>query len=100
MTVEASAGRYPSEAGASAALDLKSGGVCLIVGAVVFAIVRLLHGDTPAADAGAALNFVHDRPIYPAVHIFAVLAALVVVIGLLALIEASFIAIAPSARRE
>ena len=87
MTVEASAGRYPSEAGASAALDLKSGGVCLIVGAVVFAIVRLLHGDTPAADAGAALNFVQNRPIYPAVHIFAVLAALVVVIGLLALIR-------------
>jgi hypothetical protein len=69
----------------SAALNLKSGGVCLIVGAVVFAIWRLLHGDTPAADAEAALNFVQDRPIYSAVHIFAVLAALVVVIGLLAL---------------
>jgi hypothetical protein len=51
----------------------------------VFATWRLLHGDTPAADADAALNFVRDRPIYPIVHMFAVLAALVVVIGLLAL---------------
>jgi hypothetical protein len=62
----------------SDALNLKSGGVCLIVGAVTFAILRVLHGDTPAADAAAALNFVHNRPIYPAVHLLAVLAALVV----------------------
>jgi hypothetical protein len=68
-----------------AALNLKAGGICLIVGAVAFAIWRLLHGDTPAAEAEAALNFVRNRPIYPAVHIFAVLAALVVVIGLLGL---------------
>jgi hypothetical protein len=68
-----------------AALNLKAGGVCLIVGSVVFAIWRLLHGDTPAADAEAALNFVGDRRIYPAVHIFAVLAALVSLIGLVAL---------------
>ena len=68
----------------TAALNLKTGGVCLIVGAAVFAILRVLHGDTPAADAAAALNFVRNRPIYPAVHVFAVLAALVVVIGLLA----------------
>ena len=67
----------------TAALNLKTGGVCLIVGAAVFAILRVLHGDTPAADAAAALNFVRNRPIYPAVHVFAVLAALVVVIGLL-----------------
>jgi hypothetical protein len=68
-----------------AALNVKTGGICLIVGAVVFAIWRLLHGDTPAAEAEAALNFVRNRPIYPSVHVFAVLAALVVVIGLLAL---------------
>jgi len=66
----------------AAALNLKSGGVCLIAGPVIF---RVLHGDTPAADAEAALNFVRNRPIYPAVHIFAVLAALVSLIGLLAL---------------
>ena len=69
----------------TAALNLKTGGVCLIVGSVAFAICRLLHGDTPAADAEAALNFVRNRPIYPAVHIFAALAALVFLIGLLAL---------------
>jgi hypothetical protein len=69
----------------SVALNLKAGGVCLIVGSVGFAICRLLHGDTPAADAEAALNFVRNRPIYPAVHIFAVLAALVSLIGLMAL---------------
>ena len=68
-----------------AALNLKTGGVCLILGAVVFAIWRLVHGDTPAADAEAALNFVRSRPIHPTVHLFAVLAALVVVIGLLGL---------------
>jgi len=85
MTVEARAATTRVRPAVSAALNLKSGGVCLIVGAVGFAIWRLLHGDTPAADAQAALNFVQNRPIYPAVHIFAVLAALVVVIGLLAL---------------
>jgi hypothetical protein len=69
----------------AAALNLKSGGICLIAGPVIFAILRVLHGDTPAADAEAALSFVHNRPIYPAVHIFAVLAALVSLIGLLAL---------------
>jgi hypothetical protein len=51
----------------------------------VFAILRMLHGDTPAAEAAAALNFVRNRPIYAAVHVFAVLAALVSLIGLLAL---------------
>ena len=68
-----------------AALNLKSGGICLIAGSVVFAIFRILHGDTPAADAAAALNFVRNRPIYAAVHVFAVLAGLVSLIGLLAL---------------
>jgi hypothetical protein len=69
----------------SITLNLRSGGICLIVGAVVFAIWRVLHGDTPAADAEASLAFVRARPIYPAVHIFAVLAALVSLIGLLGL---------------
>ena len=68
-----------------AALNLKSGGACLIAGSVIFAILRTLHGDTPAAEAAAALNFVRTRPIYAAVHVFAVLAALVSLIGLLAL---------------
>src|SRR4029450_12898700 len=83
MTVEAGALR--AGPAVDAALNLKAGGVCLIVGAAVFAMWRLLHGDTPAADTEAALNFVRNRAIYPTVHVSAVLAALVVVIGLLAL---------------
>ena len=85
MTVEAGAAGPRVGLAVDAALNLKTGGICLIVGAVVFAIWRLLHGDTPAADAEAALNFVRNRPLYPTVHLFAVLAALVVVIGLLGL---------------
>lgn len=68
-----------------ATLNLRAGGVCAIVGAVVFAAVRLTHGDTPAADASAALDFVASRPTYAAVHVFAVLAALIGVLGLVAL---------------
>jgi hypothetical protein len=45
MTVEA--GRLVLGPAVDGALNLKTGGVCLIVGAVVFAIWRLLHGDTP-----------------------------------------------------
>jgi hypothetical protein len=82
MTGEAGAAG-PRVGPAVAALNLRTGGICLIVGAAVFAIWRLLHGDTPAAEAEAALNFVRNRPIYPSVHVLAVLAALVVVIGLL-----------------
>src|SRR5215203_5637537 len=81
MTVEGRGAGPRVGPAVGAGLNLKSGGICLIVGAVVFAIWRLLHGDTPAADAEAALNFVRNRPIYPTVH----LAALVVVIGLLGL---------------
>jgi len=85
MTTPARATGTRVGAPVSVVLNLKAGGVCLIVGSVVFAICRVLHGDTPAADAEAALNFVRNRPIYPAVHIFAVLAALVSLIGLVAL---------------
>ena len=76
MTVEAGAAGPRVGPAVGAALNLKTGGICLIVGAVVFAIWRLVHGDTPAADAEAALNFVRNRPMYPTVHVFAVLAAL------------------------
>src|SRR5215211_2115683 len=85
MTVEANAAGKRVRPPVSPALNLKSGGVCLIVGAVLFATWRLLHSDTPAADADAALRFVQNRPLYPAVHIFALLAALVVLIGMVAL---------------
>lgn len=68
-----------------AALNRRVGGICLIVGAATFATVRLLHGDTPAADAEAALAFVHHRPIYPLVHVVAPLAMLLTLTGLMAL---------------
>ena len=68
-----------------AALNLKAGGVCLVAGALIFGTVRLLHGDTPASDPAAALQYVQHRRIYPAVRIFALLAALVTVTGLLGL---------------
>jgi Domain of unknown function (DUF4386) len=65
--------------------NVRSGGICLIAGPAIFCTARLLHGDTPAADPAAALAFVQRRPIYAAVHLFAVLGALVTLIGLTAL---------------
>jgi hypothetical protein len=61
------------------------GGTCLIVGGVAFATLRLLHGDTPAADPEGALRFVASRPSYAAVHVGALFAALVALNGLIAL---------------
>jgi hypothetical protein len=69
----------------SSSLDRSVGGGCAIAGAIVFATVRLAHGDTPAADADAALTFVAGRPIYAAVHLLAVVAALAGLLGLMAL---------------
>ena len=66
-------------------LSLKTGGVCLLIGTLAFATARLLHGDTPAADADAALAFVAGRSTYAAVHLGAVLAATTIAIGLMAL---------------
>ncbi|MEU7865298.1 DUF4386 family protein [Dactylosporangium sp. NPDC049140] len=67
-------------------LNLRTGGVCAVLGAVVFTTARLLHGDTPAAHAEAALDFVASRPTYAAVHLFAVFAAVLGVAGLVALV--------------
>jgi hypothetical protein len=66
-------------------LLLKIGGACTIVGAVAFIIVRTLHGDTPAADPQASLDFVASRPIYAGVHVGAIFAALLTLTGLIAL---------------
>jgi hypothetical protein len=76
---------FPADAPETASLNLKLGGVCAIVGAVVFATARLNHGDTPAADARAALTFVASRPSYAPVHVIALFAALVGLAGLIAL---------------
>ncbi|MER7501443.1 hypothetical protein AB0L05_20965 [Nonomuraea pusilla] len=69
------------------ARNLKIGGVCAVLGAVVFTTARLLHGDTPAADPRAALDFVASRPTYAAVHLVAVFAALIAMAGLISLIK-------------
>jgi hypothetical protein len=50
-------------------LNLRSGGVCAIVGAAVFATVRLLHGDPPAADPEAVLIWRHARAIQPCISL-------------------------------
>lgn len=67
-------------------LNLKTGGLCAVLGAVTFTTARLLHGDTPAAHAEAALHFVASRPTYAAVHLFAVFAAVLALAGLVALV--------------
>lgn len=54
-----------------------------MVGAIAFGIVRILHGDTPGADAPASLTFVAGRPDYAGVHIGAVFAALLTLAGLI-----------------
>jgi hypothetical protein len=66
-------------------LSAKAGGVCILIGTLAFAAARLLHGDTPAANADAALTFVAGRSTYAAVHIVAVLAAATIAIGIMAL---------------
>ena len=70
---------------AGARLLLKIGGACTIIGAVAFIIVRTLHGDTPAADPQASLDFVASRPIYAGMHVGAIFAALLTLTGLIAL---------------
>ena len=67
------------------ATSLRIGGTCALVGAVAFMIARVLHGDTPGADAAASLTFVATRPIYAGVHITAVFAALLTVAGLISM---------------
>jgi len=78
-------GNMSVEPGDATRVNATVGGTCLIVGGVAFATVRLLHGDTPAADAEGTLSFVASRPSYAAVHVGAVFAALVALIGLIAL---------------
>lgn len=76
---------YPTADAVREVFSLKIGGVCAIVGAVTFGVVRTLHGDTPAADPQASLTYVGASPIYAGVHIGAVLASLLTLAGLIAL---------------
>lgn len=74
-----------SEVTADAAV-LRIGAICLIVGAVAFGTLRMLHGDTPGNDPAGSLSFVAGRAIYAGVHIGAVLAALLSLAGATALV--------------
>lgn len=73
------------DTGTARRLDLRVGGICALAGAVVFAVARVNHGDPPAADARATLDYLAHRPTYAAVHLVAVVAALVGLAGLASL---------------
>jgi hypothetical protein len=68
---------------------LRIGAVCLIVGSVLVSVFRLLHGDLPADQGGAAaLSYVAAYPIYRLVHLGDVLGFLVFASGLVVLSDA------------
>jgi hypothetical protein len=58
----------------------RAAGACLVVGAVIFGGFRILHGDLPANDPQAALEFIQHRPIYELVHL-STIAGLLVLVG-------------------
>jgi hypothetical protein len=60
----------------------RTGGVLALVGALLVSGFRLAHGDLPAADAPAALSFIHAHPLYAGVHVGAVIGVLISVAGL------------------
>lgn len=60
----------------------RTGGVLALVGALLVSGFRLAHGDLPAADAPAALSFIHEHPLYAGVHIGAVTGVLISAAGL------------------
>jgi hypothetical protein len=64
---------------------LRLAGVTTMVGSLVVLGFRLAHGDLPAADANAALQFISERPMYAGVHLGSVLGVLVWVAGFVAL---------------
>ncbi len=70
---------------ARAHLNLQVGGACALTGAIIFAVARTSHGDPPAADPGATLDYLATRSLHPAVHGLAVFGALIGLFGLLGL---------------
>ncbi len=65
---------------------LRIGALCLVVGSVLVSVFRLLHGDLPADQGGAAsLSYVASYPIYRLVHLGDVLGFLVFASGLFVL---------------
>ena len=76
MTVEAGAAGPRVGPAVDAALNLKTGGICHCWCSCLRYMAAASRG-YPGADAEAALNFVRNRPLYPTVHMFALLAGLV-----------------------
>jgi hypothetical protein len=55
--------------------------LCLIVGSVLVLIFRGLHGDLPAGDAHAAMQFISTHFFYKGVHLGDVIGVMITVIG-------------------
>src|SRR5439155_5257157 len=65
---------------------LKLGGLLAAGGAVIFGGFRVFHGDIPADNAEAALNFLQTHPAYPVIHIGSILGVLVWAAGFVVLL--------------
>jgi hypothetical protein len=58
--------------------------LCLIVGSAAILIFRGLHGDLPAGDAHAAMQFIGSHPFYAGVHLGDVLGVILSAVGFVA----------------
>ncbi|WP_274365277.1 hypothetical protein [Paenibacillus thermotolerans] len=58
--------------------------IFLIVGSAAVLVFRGLHGDLPAGDAHAAMQFIVSHPFYKGVHLGAVVGVMLSVIGFVA----------------
>jgi hypothetical protein len=63
----------------------KIGAVCVVVGSIAVFTFRAAHGDLPAADPAAALDFIAARPYYAAIHLGTILGVVLWVGGLIVL---------------
>jgi hypothetical protein len=55
--------------------------LCLILGSVLVLIFRGLHGDLPARDAHAAMQFISSHSFYKGVHLGDIIGVMITVIG-------------------
>lgn len=55
--------------------------ICLVVGSAAGLFFRMMHGDVPAGDPHAALQFIGAHPFYAGVHLGEVLSVILSVIG-------------------
>lgn len=65
----------PTQEAISERAFLKLGAVCAVLGAAAFLVAGGLHGDLPH-DADAAARYLAARPYWSAVHLLAIIAAL------------------------